>query len=184
MFFIMFAVSLVPKLLGMLDILLTPGAVARYGGSLRFLAGGLVETVMSVLMAPVVALRVSLFLLGLAVGKSVIWGAQNRDAYRLGWSDAARGLWPQTVFGLGLTMTIVAALGWEATLWAAPMLAGLCLAIPFAVVTAHPALGRLARRFRLCAVPDEIEMPASLTRTGYFRGSEREPGAAGYRKAA
>ncbi|MBK0399724.1 glucans biosynthesis glucosyltransferase MdoH [Limibaculum sp. M0105] len=184
MFFIMFAVSLVPKLLGMLDTVLTPGAVARYGGPIRFLASGLVETLMSVLMAPVVAFRVSIFLVGLAFGKSIIWGAQNRDAYRLGWADAARGLWPQTLFGLGLSAVIVGALGWGGTVWAAPMLAGLSFAIPFAVATASPALGRLATRVGLCAIPDEIARPAPLVRTGYFDAAEQGVHAAELPRAA
>ncbi|MCL5779174.1 glucans biosynthesis glucosyltransferase MdoH [Limibaculum sp. FT325] len=167
MFFVMFAVSLVPKLLGMFDILLTPGGTARYGGTARFLAGGLVETVFSILMAPVVAFRVSLFLAGLAMGKSVIWGAQNRDAYRLSWADAARGLWPQTLFGAGLFALILVYAGPGVVVWAAPMLTGLMLAIPFAVLTASPSLGRLAARLGLCAVPDERALPRELASTGY-----------------
>ncbi|MDT8344495.1 MAG: glucans biosynthesis glucosyltransferase MdoH [Thermohalobaculum sp.] len=167
MFVIMFAVSLVPKMLGMLDILLTPGGTARYGGTARFLAGGLVETLVSILMAPVVAFRVTLFLIGLGFGRAVIWGAQNRDAYRLSWTDAARGLWPQTLFGLGLGAMIVHFAGWGVALWTLPILTGLALAIPFAVLTAHPAMGRIATRLGLCAVPDELALPEPLARAGY-----------------
>jgi membrane glycosyltransferase len=167
MFFIMFAVSLVPKLLGMLDIALSEGGVKRYGGALRFAAGGLLETVFSILMAPVVAFRVSLFLIGLLFGRSVIWGGQNRDAYSLTWGDAARGLWPQTLFGLSILAAIVAFAGWGTTIWAAPMLTGLILSIPFAVATASPSLGRWAARVGLCAIPDEVRLPETLARTGY-----------------
>jgi membrane glycosyltransferase len=164
MFFIMFAVSLVPKLMGMLDIALTTGGAARYGGRLRFALGGLLEMVFSVLMAPVVAFRVTLFLIGLVMGKSVIWGGQNRDAYRLTWGDAARGLWPQTLFGLLLLISISLIKGFGTVVWAGPMIAGLMLAIPFAVLTAHPRFGRWAGRHGLCAIPDEIRLPATLRR--------------------
>jgi membrane glycosyltransferase len=159
MFFIMFAVSLVPKLMGLLDIAMTTGGVARYGGGLRFALGGLLEAVFSILMAPVVAFRVTLFLIRLAFGKSVIWGGQNRDAYRLTWADAARGLWPQTLFGTGLLVSISLIKGLDTVVWAAPMIAGLMLAIPFAVLTADPRFGRWAERLGLCAVPDEISVP-------------------------
>jgi len=177
MFFIMFAVSLVPKLMGLLDIALTTGGAARYGGRLRFALGGLVEMLFSILMAPVVAFRVTLFLIGLAFGRSVIWGGQNRDAYRLTWADAARGLWPQTLFGLGLLISIGLLKGIGTVAWAGPMIAGLMLAVPFAVLTAHPGFGRWAARLGLCTVPDEVEMPLTLreldrvTRTSALRAT-------------
>ena len=163
MFFIMFGVSLVPKLMGLLDIALTPGGAARYGGRLRFAVSGLVEALFSILMAPIVAFRVTLFLIGLAFGKSIIWGAQNRDAYSLGWKDATKGLWPQTLFGFTLVVAILSLAGPATLPWAAPMMAGLCLAIPFAVFTAHPKFGAWTKRIGLCAVPEEVsERPAAL----------------------
>ena len=164
MFFIMFAVSLVPKLMGLLDIALTTGGAARYGGRLRFALGGLLEALFSILMAPVVAFRVTLFLIGLVFGRSVIWGGQNRDAYRLTWAGAARGLWPQTLFGLGLLVSIGLVKGLDTVAWAGPMIAGLLLAIPFAVLTAHPRFGRWAGRLGLCAIPDEMRVPETLSR--------------------
>jgi membrane glycosyltransferase len=164
MFFIMFAVSLVPKVMGMLDIALTTGGAARYGGRLRFALGGLLEMLFSILMAPVVAFRVTLFLVGLVMGKSVIWGGQNRDAYRLTWTDAALGLWPQTLFGLTLLISISLVRGLETVAWAGPMIAGLLVSIPFAVLTAHPRFGHWAARLGLCAVPDEVALPETLRR--------------------
>ena len=171
MFFIMFAVSLVPKLIGLLDIALTTGGAARYGGRLRFALGGLLEALFSILMAPVVAFRVTLFLIGLVFGRSVIWGGQNRDAYRLTWRDAARGLWPQSLFGLGLLVSIGLVKGLGTVAWAGPMIAGLVLAIPFAVLTAHPRFGRWAGRLGLCATPDEVAMPETLARLDRMAGN-------------
>jgi len=166
MFFVMIAVSLVPKLLGMLDTCLTPGGVKRYGGALRFAASGLVEVIFSTLMAPVVALRVTIFMIGLLFGRKVAWGGQNRDAYALSWAEAARGLWPQTLFGIALGVSIVAMVGWGTLAWAAPMVLGMGLAIPFAVVTAHPAVGAWAQRAGLCAIPDEVSPAPILARLG------------------
>jgi membrane glycosyltransferase len=148
----------------MLDIALTPGGAARYGGRLRFAAGAVVETVFSILIAPIVAFRVTIFLIGLLFGRSMMWNGQNRDAYRLSWGDALRGLWPQTLFGLTLAGTIVVVVGPATLPWAGPMVAGLGLAIPFAVLTAHPAFGRWTQRIGLCAIPDEIEVPESIAR--------------------
>ncbi|WP_218139758.1 glucans biosynthesis glucosyltransferase MdoH [Oceanicella actignis] len=170
MMLVMFSVSLFPKIAGWIDVALRPGEAARYGGRLRFAAGAAVETVFSMLMAPAVAFRTTLFLAGLAAGRSVVWGAQARDAYALGWGQAARGLWMQTLFGLGLAAAVWARAP-EALPWAAPVLAGLCLAIPFAVLTAAPGLGRAMARARVCAVPEELAPPPVLS--GVF---DLEPG--------
>ena len=164
MFFIMFAVSLVPKLMGLLDIALTRGGVARYGGRIRFAISGLVEAIFSILMAPVVAFRVTVFMIGLLFGKTVTWNGQNRDAYRLTWGDAARGLWQQTLFGKILFMAILMLAGSATLPWAMPMVTGLCVAIPFAVWSASPAFGRWAERVGLCAIPDEVDPPETLRR--------------------
>jgi membrane glycosyltransferase len=64
-------------------------------------------------------------------------------------------MWPQTLFGLTLAAAVWA-LAPGAAPWAAPVLAGLSFAIPFTVLTASPALGRLARRAGLCATPEEV----------------------------
>jgi membrane glycosyltransferase len=46
--------------------------------------------------------------------------------------------------------------------WAVPVLLGLCLAIPFAVLTTHPTVNRMTERWKLCAIPDEISPPESI----------------------
>ena len=101
----------------------------------------------------------------------MIWGGQNRDAYGLTWADAARGLWPQTLFGLGLLVSIGLVRGLDTVVWAGPMIAGLVLAIPFAVLTAHPRFGRWAGRLGICAIPDEVRMPETLDRLGRIAGN-------------
>ncbi|MEO1688161.1 MAG: glucans biosynthesis glucosyltransferase MdoH, partial [Pseudomonadota bacterium] len=154
MFVIMFAMSLVPKVAGWIDVALTPGGVARYGGALRFAGGAAVETVFSILMAPIVALRVTIFLVGLAFGRTMHWSGQNRDARSVTWGDAWRGLWPQTLFGLGLTALIGATVP-GALPWAAPVLAGLSLSVPFAVLTASRGFDRGLRALGLCDIPED-----------------------------
>ncbi len=152
---------LAPKLAGFIDVAMTPGGLSRYGGGARFALGAFVEIVFSLLLAPSVTLRTSLFMIGLPFGKAVTWNGQARDAHALSWADAARGLWPQTMLGLAL-----AALGlWSSPtllLWSLPLTLGYVLAIPFAVATADPQLGESLARRGLCAIPEEIETPAIL----------------------
>ncbi|PJA59067.1 MAG: hypothetical protein CO163_11455 [Rhodobacterales bacterium CG_4_9_14_3_um_filter_71_31] len=82
-------------------------------------------------------------------------------------------MWPQTLMGLGLSAAVIA---WapHAAPWAAPVLAGLALAIPFTVLTASPRLGGWARRAGLCATPEEVGGDATLARLAAPR-AEPEP---------
>ncbi len=113
------------------------------------------------LLAPIAAIRISIFMVSLLFGRSVIWSGQQRDTDGLSWATACQGLWPQTLFGLALT----ALLAWKAPgalPWASPLLAGLTFAIPFAVITASPGFGRLLARAKLCAIPEELDTPPEL----------------------
>ncbi len=161
LFATMFAMSLAPKIAGAIDIALEPGGMRRYGGTGRFFGSVALETVFGMLMAPAVAFRLTLFMIGLLLGRRIGWGSQIRDAYDLGWTDAARALWPQTLFGMLLTAALTLSAP-HALPWAAPVLAGLVFAIPFAVLTTSQRLGLWMARRGIAAIPEEIERPAML----------------------
>jgi membrane glycosyltransferase len=150
-----------PKLAGLADILLTRGGVAAYGGTARFLASALMEVVFSFLLGAVTTFRITVFMVGLMFGKSVIWNGQARDAHGVSWGDAVRFAWPATLFGAA----VCGVLAWlsPATLaWSLPLTVGYLVAIPFAVATSAPALGAFLARHRLCAIPEEIDPPDEI----------------------
>ncbi len=152
------AMYLSPKLAGFLDILVKKGEAARYGGRLKFAAGALTELVFSFLLGAATTLRITIFMIGLLFGRSSSWNGQSRDAHRLSWRSALEGLWPQLLFGIavngGLALAAPAALP-----WALPLTLGYLIAIPFAVGTSIPALGRLMVRSGFCAIPEENGTP-------------------------
>ena len=47
-------------------------------------------------------------------------------------------------------------------MWSLPLIAGFWLAIPFAVITSDPALGRILATIGLCALPEELAEPQEL----------------------
>ncbi len=153
---------LAPKLCGFIDIALTPGGLARYGGAARFSLGCLLELTFSFLLGASTTLRTSLFMIGLLFGRSQTWNGQARDAHALPFALALRGLWPQTLFGV-VVLGCAAALAPALIAWSLPLTAGYVLAAPFAVLTASPALGRWLARVKLCALPEEFAPPAVLT---------------------
>ena len=156
-----FTMYLMPKIAGLLDAMLTRGGVARYGGWLRFVPGAAIELAFSFLQGAVSTIRTSIFMIGLLLGKSVVWGGQSRDAQQLSWTTAAEHLWPQTLFGIvvcGALLAIAPAVFW----WSLPLTAGYLLAVPFAVLTADPGLGRALQRLGLCGIPEDFDPTAEV----------------------
>jgi membrane glycosyltransferase len=161
LYIVFFTMYLMPKLAGLLDALLTRGAMARYGGTLNFALSATLELIFSFLQGAVSTIRTTIFMIGLAFGKSVVWGGQSRDAYGISWTMAARNLWPQTLFGsvvCGLLWLVSQAAFW----WSLPLTLGYLLAIPFAVVTASPTLGRWLERHGIAGIPEDFEAPAEV----------------------
>ena len=152
---------LAPKIAGLIDAVLTPGEVARFGGPWKFGASALLELVFSFLQGAVSAIRTSVFMLGLMFGKSIVWNGQARDARGLAWGAALTALWPQAVFGLAVLGALF--LISPATLiWSLPLTAGYILSIPFAVLTADPGLGRTLQRIGLVAIPEDFAPPPEI----------------------
>jgi membrane glycosyltransferase len=156
-----FTMYLMPKIAGLIDVVLTKGGMRRYGGFVRFVASAAIELVFSFLQGAVSTIRTTIFMIGLAFGKSVVWGGQSRDAYGISWRTAIQNLWPQTVFGIvvcGALLAIAPAVFW----WSLPLTAGYLLAIPFAVATASPRVGRLFQKLGLCGIPEDFAPPPEI----------------------
>lgn len=151
------AMNLMPKFMGLAQVLADPAQSARYGGRGRVILGGAVETLFSLMTAPVVAFAVALGVLRLILGRRAVWEAQIRvRTGRLGWAEAARALWPQTVAGLAMGGWLAATAPWA--LWfAAPVAVPLALAIPVAVLTTWPPLGEVTRHHGILAIPEELD---------------------------
>lgn len=166
------ALSTAPRVIGFLDLALTKGGVAAYGGAGRFAAGAAIELVFSAILGAVASMRLTLFMLGLALGRGTGWTGQARDAHRVSWGEALRFGWPATAFGVGI-LAFVAATIPAALPVALLFCAGYLLAVPFAVITADPRLGALFARAGLCAIPEEREMPRALAALAAREGSLR-----------
>ena len=161
LFAVMMGFTFAPKVLGVIDILLRRGERKRYGPLPKVLLGSAVELVFSVLLAPVMTLALSLFIVSLLAGRGVTWDSQERDLRALPLMDALRVLWPQTLIGvLGTTALAIAMPG--ILPWAAPVLLGLVLAAPFAWLTSQPGLGDVLARLGLCATPEERDVPLEI----------------------
>jgi membrane glycosyltransferase len=158
---LIYVLTLTPKLAGLADTLVTASAARRYGGRLRLLAGALTEAFFSLILAPILTLRAAIFMAGLPLGLAVRWDGQQRDPRRVRWAEAARCFWFETAVGFAC-FALLASFAPDMLVWPFPMLAGLVLSIPFAVLSASSWAGRLMTSAKLCAIPEEFDEPSIL----------------------
>lgn len=148
-----------PKVLALVDLVWRRGAEV-FGGWRRVIGGALLETLASALLAPVLMLFHSKFILWTLLGKGVAWVTQRRGSDGVpDWREAILTHAGHT--GLGVTWG-AAALALDPTFffWLAPVLIGPVCSIPLSLITAKvPTTGPS----RLWATPEELQPPAVAT---------------------
>jgi|APTNR8051073442_1049403.scaffolds.fasta_scaffold05601_2 membrane glycosyltransferase len=149
--------------LGVLDVALRPSERRQYGGLGRLLAGATVETAFGILLAPVLAVAHTVFIGGLPFGRTLTWSPQRRSGHAVGFGEALSFLWPQTALG-GAFLLLLATTAPGVLPWAAPLLAGLLLSVPFAVLSADAGLARRLHVGGVCAIPEETAPPDVVRR--------------------
>lgn len=160
LFALVMFMNLMPKLMGLGQILSDSDQSESYGGRARVVLGGAAEILFSILVSPVVAFALSVFMVGLAFGKRVGWDAQQRSRAYLAWSEAARVLWPQTIVGVLLTLWLYTSM--PGALWiAAPMLLSFTLAIPIAVVSTLKTVSNWSMTNGLFDIPEDRRLEFS-----------------------
>jgi membrane glycosyltransferase len=142
-------------------VLARPGAPRAFGGTGRFLISAGIETVFFILLCPIQWSSHTLFLGGLMRGRTVGWNAQVRHAHAVSLADALARLWPQTLTG----WAVIGVLAWTnpSALPVALLIAGgLALAVPLAVASAAPGVGRVLAHLGIACLPEEIDRPDIL----------------------
>jgi membrane glycosyltransferase len=134
----------------------------RFGGAVRLVASGLLELVVSVLLAPVRMMFHAQFVLAALTGWKIKWRSPPREAEATTWAQALRLHGPHAAFALLWLGAAAAALGTRDVLWLLPVLLPLLLAAPLSVLGSLPSVGRWLRKARLFAVPEESWTPALL----------------------
>ncbi len=162
LFAIMMLMTFAPKIATIIDVLLTPATRRAYGGIFVFAANIAVETLFMLLLAPLIALSHTIFMTRLFVfRRGGSWTSQTRQSHAVPWRMAFGKMWPQTVAGIAV-LGIVAMKAPHDFTFALIGTAGLILAVPFAVATASPLMGRLFARIGICHLPEENEVPVAL----------------------
>lgn len=163
------AALLMPKVLALGLALADRERCRRLGGAVRLTLSVLLETLYSALLAPVMMMFHSGFVLSVLAGASVGWGAQRRSGAATDLAEVVRAHLPHTIAGLlagAAILTWVPGMFW----WAFPVLLGLVVSIPLSLVSSSVSLGHFTRRLGLFLADEEVSPPPVLVRLAELEG--------------
>jgi membrane glycosyltransferase len=149
-----------PKCLSLLHLFSRPDLLRRFGGAKRALAGVIMETLFSILTAPLLVWFHTRFVVKNISGQKVVWNTQTRGGEAgPGWIQALREYWPVPLAGI-----LCGLLAWWISplylIWITPLLLGLWLAIPIAQLSGRSGVLR-----NLFQTPEEIDPPRELSKS-------------------
>lgn len=149
---------ILPKFLGTFLLALNATERARFGGAAGLFASGLLETAMSIVMAPVMMVFQTGFVVSILLGISVKWDHQARNGRQIRIMEALRRHATNIVFG-GSLLAMVLTLAPQSMLWFLPLIAGPLLSPLITTVTSSRRLGNAFARMGLLMTPEET-MPS------------------------
>jgi membrane glycosyltransferase len=145
--------------------------VRSYGGVLPLLVSSLLETLLSVLLAPVLMIFHSLFVLQTLLGLQIQWTTQNRSEGGLSVGHCLRLYGWITCLGIAGQIAATSYLG-RSGFWLAPIFIGWMLAPFLAWFTSSVSLGLFFQRWGLFLTAEEIDPPPELAGLGEDHASE------------
>ena len=167
-------IALMPKILGVLDLLRQAESRRRYGGCRLLLMGAGSELVFSALLTPILAIAQTGFIIGLFCGRGLQWKPQFRTSYGLSIGLVVRRLWPQTFIGLVVCVFLTIRAPWLLP-WASPLLLGLMGAVPLACLSASPRLSAWCCKIGLYHSPEETAEYRPLILQPKIEATETRP---------
>jgi len=154
---------LIPRLLGVLLVLIDGPTRRGAGGALRVIVGTVVELIYSTLLAPAMMLFQSKFVTTTLLGGTIEWTPQNRGDGGIPWPVAFRAHIGHMLLGL-IVGLLAFAIDPNLFLWLSPLVAGLILAVPLAQFSSRRDLGAWLRQRKLFLIPEETAPPPVLVR--------------------
>jgi membrane glycosyltransferase len=151
-----------PKLLALSLRLWSTRSAKRFGGRIALIFSFLLEAVFSSLLAPVMMLFHTSFVIRILAGNAVGWPAQARGDRGMAWRQAMARHVGHVLLGL-VTLLALGTLAPGYVPWILPVVAGLLLSIPMAVLSSRRGVGVAARKLRLFLTPEEAAQTAPMT---------------------
>jgi membrane glycosyltransferase len=158
---------LLPKFWSFLLLLMNREKLAAHGGEGRAAVSVFIETIVSVLMAPILMAFHATFVAVTLMGHSVHWGPQRRSDSAISLHEAFDAHGGHTVAGLAAavaTWTLAPGLFW----WLTPIFFSLIFSVPISILLSSARIGQKARSLGLLLIPEETRTPRVLERMQLF----------------
>ena len=153
----------IPKVLSVALIAVSPSRRARFGGLVRLVVSVVLETLFSMLLAPLRMIFHTWYVVLNLIGQKLTWKPQVRRSSRTSFADGLRAYGPGTLGAMvwgALAYAVNKTLFW----WVALIVVPLIFAVPIAVFFSYPSLGRFFRARGLLLTPGEIAPSKVLRR--------------------
>ncbi|HEY0423520.1 MAG TPA: glucans biosynthesis glucosyltransferase MdoH, partial [Rhodopila sp.] len=128
------ALLILPKLLAYVLLLTQARTRRQFGGGLTVFAGVVIETFLSGLIAPVMMIFQSTAVGEILLGRDAGWQVQRRDDGKWPVRELIRKYAAPTLFGAAMAVSAYA-VSLPLLLWMAPVIVGLLLSIPIAMLS-------------------------------------------------
>jgi membrane glycosyltransferase len=156
-----------PKLLGWILLGIRASERRKFGGSLLAFAGLIFETCLSGLIAPVMMIFQSSAVAEVLLGRDAGWQVQRRDDGEWARRELIRRCAAPTLVGVGMTASAFA-VSLPLLLWMAPVILGLVLSIPIAMLSSRRSGSKMFR------TPEQIAPPRVLGRANELADISQE----------
>ncbi|MDB5610101.1 MAG: glucans biosynthesis glucosyltransferase [Bradyrhizobium sp.] len=150
---------IVPKLLAWILLVTQSQNRRQFGGGLRVFLGFLIETFLSGLIAPVMMIFQSRAVGEILLGRDSGWQVQRRDDDELPRAELIRKYALPTLFGVAMA-AIAYAVSLPLLFWMAPVIAGLLLSVPIAILSSRQSDPNAG----LLRTPEQTAPPQVLVR--------------------
>jgi membrane glycosyltransferase len=145
-----------PKVLALVELWRRPGELANFGGPGKVIGSVIAETVGFTLMAPILMLFHTKFVILTLARQTVTWGTQRRGSSgAMAWQEAVSAHAGQTLLGV-VAAFVIYRISPALAAWMSPLLAGVILSIPISYVTSSVDFGRGLRRRGFFVTPEEV----------------------------
>jgi membrane glycosyltransferase len=145
---------LIPKILGVLLVFLSPGKMSRFGGGMRLSVSVVLETVFSILLAPLRMIYHAWYVVLNLLGPKLIWKTQSRRSRKISFAKAFRAYWPG-MLGAFIWSAVAFAVNRTLFWWVSAIVVPLLFAVPISVTFSNPSFGLFFRNHGLFLTPVE-----------------------------
>lgn len=143
-----------PKVLSLLLRLSSLRAARRFGGHAALIVSFVFEVALSTLLAPVLMLFHTTFVIRILAGNAVGWPPQPRGDRDMEWPVALRRHVGHVLLGL-VALIALGMLAPGYVPWILPVVTGLLLSVPLAVLSSRRKIGLIARGLGVFVTPEE-----------------------------